>query len=102
MVPSTLNAKGLLAFVFLVKEAVQRAELDASLAAEDAVRHGHKAEARVTGNKGSSEHTEGSTDHVTGDDKLTLHVRTHASLGTLDSFNCLIAILAKFCLICLR
>ena len=74
---------------------MQRAELDASLAAEDAVRHGHRAEARVTVNKGTSEHAEGSTDHVTGVDKLTLHVRTHASLGTLDSFNCLIEILTS-------
>jgi len=81
-----LNAKRLLAFMFVVKEAVQRAELDASLAAEDAVRHGHKAESRITGNKGSSEQTEGSTDHVTGKDKPSLHVRTHASLGTLNSF----------------
>lgn len=65
---------------------MQRAELDASLAAEDAVRHGHKAESRVGGSK--DEQTDGSTDHVTGDDKPALHVRTHASLGTLDSFLC--------------
>lgn len=67
-----------------VKEAVQRAELDASLAAEDAVRHGHKAESRVTITKGSSDHTEGSTEHVTEDEKPTLHVRTHAPLGHDD------------------
>ena len=79
---SFLDIKRLLAFVFLVKEAVQRAELDASLAAEDAVRHGHKAESRVRHNKDSSEDSDGSTDHVTGDDKPVLHVRTHASLGT--------------------
>lgn len=61
-----------------VKEAVKKAELDASLAAEDAVRHGHKAESRVTNDKDSSEEAEGSTDHVTVDNKPTLHTRTHA------------------------
>lgn len=82
--------------MFLVKEAVQRAELDASLAAEDAVRHGHKAESRITIIKGSSDHTEGSTDHVTEDEKPTLHVRTHAPLGTLSNIICHIDILRKY------
>ena len=76
------NENRLLALIFLVKEAVKKAELDASLAAEDAVRHGHKAESRVTNDKDSSEEAEGSTDHVTVDNKPTLHTRTHA-LGTL-------------------
>ena len=72
--------------MFLVKEAVKKAELDASLAAEDAMRHGHKAESRVSNNKDSSEQDEGSTDHVTGDSKSTSHLRTYSSLGTLISF----------------
>lgn len=67
-----------------VREAVQKAELDASLAAEDAVRHGHKAEERVKSNKGASEPSEGSNDHVTDSDKPTLHIRTHASIGNDD------------------
>ena len=70
-------------FAFVVKEAVQKAELDASLAAEDAVRHGHKAEERVKSNKGETEQSEGSNDHVTDSDKPTLHIRTHASIGTI-------------------
>ncbi|XP_029199295.2 spidroin-1-like isoform X11 [Acropora millepora] len=45
-----------------VKEAVKKAELDASLAAEDAMRHGHKAESRVSNNKDSSEQAEDSED----------------------------------------
>ena len=69
--------------MFTVKEAVKKAELDASLAAEDAMRHGHKAESRVSNNKDSSEQAEGSTDHVTGDSKSTSHLRTYSSLGTL-------------------
>ena len=72
--------------MFLVKEAVKKAELDASLAAQDAMRHGHKAESRVSNNKDSSEQDEGSTDHVTGDSKSTSHLRTYSSLGTLISF----------------
>lgn len=70
-------------FAFVVKEAVLKAELDASLAAEDAVRHGHKAEERVKSNKGASEPSEGSNDHVTDSDKPTLHIRTHATIGTI-------------------
>ena len=70
-------------FAFVVREAVQKAELDASLAAEDAVRHGHKAEERVKSNKGASEPSEGRNDHVTDSDKPTLHIRTHASIGTI-------------------
>ncbi|XP_029199293.2 spidroin-1-like isoform X9 [Acropora millepora] len=67
-----------------VKEAVKKAELDASLAAEDAMRHGHKAESRVSNNKDSSEQAEGSTDHVTGDSKSTSHLRTYSSLDSED------------------
>ncbi|XP_068721034.1 secreted protein C-like isoform X6 [Montipora capricornis] len=49
-----------------VKEAVKKAELDASLAAEDAVRHGHKAESRVTNDKDSSEEAEENEDDDEG------------------------------------
>lgn len=69
-------------FVFLVKEAVQKAELDASLAAQDAVKHGHKAESRVQSIKESAEPSHGSSDE-TGEDKPDLPVRKHANLGTL-------------------
>ncbi|KAJ7386768.1 hypothetical protein OS493_006793 [Desmophyllum pertusum] len=62
-----------------VKEAVQRAELDASLAAQDAVKHGHKAESRVENSKESAEPSDGNNDH-TGDDKPVQAVRKHATL----------------------
>lgn len=67
-----------------VKEAVKKAELDASLAAEDAMRHGHKAESRVSNNKDSSEQADGSTDHVTAESKSTSHLRTYSSLDSED------------------
>lgn len=60
---------------------MQRAELDASLAAQDAVKHGHKAESRVENNKESAEPSDGNNDH-TGDDKPVQAVRKHATLGT--------------------
>lgn len=41
---------------------MQKAELDASLAAQDAVKHGHKAETRVESIK-SSEASDASNDH---------------------------------------
>lgn len=69
-----------------MKEAVKKAELDASLAAEDAVRHGHRAESRVSNNKDSSKQAEGSKDHVTGDSNSTAHLRTHVSLGRRITF----------------
>ncbi|XP_078376415.1 uncharacterized protein LOC144659782 isoform X3 [Oculina patagonica] len=62
-----------------VKEAVQKAELDASLAAQDAVKHGHKAESRVQSIKESAEPSHGSSDE-TGKDKPDLPVRKHANL----------------------
>ena len=63
----------------LVKEAVQKAELDASLAAQDAVRHGHKAEARVENAK-TTETSDGSNDHNV-DDKPKA-VSKHETSGT--------------------
>ena len=71
-----------LCFVFLVKEAVQKAELDASLAAQDAVKHGHKAESRVESIKESSGPSHEGSDQ-TGQDKPDQPVRKHANLGTL-------------------
>ncbi|XP_067022522.1 secreted protein C-like isoform X7 [Acropora muricata] len=58
-----------------VKEAVKKAELDASLAAEDAMRHGHKAESRVSNNKDSSEQAEDS--EVDDEKEGTKRVKEH-------------------------
>jgi len=69
-------------FIFLVKEAVQKAELDASLAAQDAVKHGHKAESRVEKIRGSAEPGHQSNDATT-DVKPNQTSRKHATLGTL-------------------
>ncbi|XP_020612927.1 uncharacterized PE-PGRS family protein PE_PGRS46-like isoform X2 [Orbicella faveolata] len=62
-----------------VKEAVQKAELDASLAAQDAVKHGHKAESRVERIRGSAEPSHESNDE-TADDKPNQTSRKHATL----------------------
>lgn len=72
----------ILCFKFLVKEAVQKAELDASLAAQDAVKHGHKAESRVERIRGSAEPSHESNDE-TADYKPNQTSRKHATLGTL-------------------
>ena len=67
---------------FLVKAAVQKAELDASLAAQDAVKHGQKAESRVERIRGSAEPIHETNDE-TADDKPNQTSRKHATLGTL-------------------
>ena len=69
-------------FVFLVKEAVQKAELDAGLAAQDAMKHGHKAESRVESIKESAEPSHEGSDQ-TGEDKPDQPVKKHTNLGTL-------------------
>lgn len=65
-----------------VKEAVQKAELDASLAAQDAVKHGHKAETRVESIK-SSETSEGSND-LNPDEKPAVARKHETSVSDLD------------------
>lgn len=62
-----------------VKAAVQKAELDASLAAQDAVKHGHKAESRVERIRGSAEPSHETNDE-TADDKPNQTSRKHATL----------------------
>lgn len=65
-----------------VKEAVQKAELDASLAAQDAVKHGHKAETRVESIK-SSEASDASNDH-NSDEKPPASKKHETSASDLD------------------
>ena len=62
---------------------MQKAELDASLAAQDAVKHGHKAESRVERIRGSAEPSHESNDETADDREPNQTSRKHATLGTL-------------------
>ena len=69
-----------------VKEAVQKAEQDATRAAQEAVRRGHKAESRIEEEKTTEPQNDGSTEQNERDKPAVLkHIRKHASVGKQGS-----------------